>query len=517
MPRTRRRPHPATALWIACLLPLLAPRPARAISKPPLPTEASVEWAVEAADRVVRGTVRPGMVRPVRVGNVTFHEVTLDVTETLRGPATEQVAFVAPEHLGLDRSPDSWTDLLVFLQPTTPAARANAASVDLSAWAVWNSWAFDLGRPSPAKYRMDGMIVDTAEPLLNATREAARFTAGRAGPAPYYVLPRGLPPGDFRRLYANRAEALIVPSDARLESLAQRWLTDRDDSIRAAAPSAIAPFKTPHNIALLRRLLDDPAYIVHVQNTWTPDPARRELRFHPVRSAAAAQLMNWGDDAGATAAVHVPHPQYAPLPWRPAALATAAALLALALWPRRLHGPAWGTILTLASLAACAATILLNHRAARSEDTLTLAAAGANWELASTVNRLTLLRVQDGAPPHGLLHRSYPTASPQPWFATMLTPRDETRRAGFHFAEGVTTGAARHPYRLLELHHGWLVGATLAWPAAWLVGQTRRAARRRRWRREGRCARCGYSLHGLTSPRCPECGAPTHALTAEVE
>ena len=25
---------------------------------------------------------------------------------------------------------------------------------------------------------------------------------------------------------------------------------------------------------------------------------------------------------------------------------------------------------------------------------------------------------------------------------------------------------------------------------------------------EGRCARCGYDLQGLTEPRCPECGTP---------
>ena len=34
----------------------------------------------------------------------------------------------------------------------------------------------------------------------------------------------------------------------------------------------------------------------------------------------------------------------------------------------------------------------------------------------------------------------------------------------------------------------------------------RRGFLRRRWRREGRCLRCGYDLTGNVSGRCPECG-----------
>jgi hypothetical protein len=39
---------------------------------------------------------------------------------------------------------------------------------------------------------------------------------------------------------------------------------------------------------------------------------------------------------------------------------------------------------------------------------------------------------------------------------------------------------------------------------ACLVSVARRGARAIR----GRCAHCGYILHGLTEPRCPECGTP---------
>lgn len=37
------------------------------------------------------------------------------------------------------------------------------------------------------------------------------------------------------------------------------------------------------------------------------------------------------------------------------------------------------------------------------------------------------------------------------------------------------------------------------------------ARRRRRWREQGRCVRCGYDLRMLPIPRCPECGSPFDA------
>lgn len=40
----------------------------------------------------------------------------------------------------------------------------------------------------------------------------------------------------------------------------------------------------------------------------------------------------------------------------------------------------------------------------------------------------------------------------------------------------------------------------------WTVGRPRRTERRRA---EGRCLRCGYSLHGNLSGVCPECGTST--------
>ena len=62
---------------------------------------------------------------------------------------------------------------------------------------------------------------------------------------------------------------------------------------------------------------------------------------------------------------------------------------------------------------------------------------------------------------------------------------------------GITQGGVRFPYWLVVLLSG-------VFPAAWLLG--RRQVRRRRRRRAGLCASCGYDLRA-TPGRCPECGA----------
>src|SRR4051794_1792114 len=54
----------------------------------------SLEWLVESAELVVRGTVRPGMQRDVVVRGELRREVTLEVGETIKGLKLEQVTFL---------------------------------------------------------------------------------------------------------------------------------------------------------------------------------------------------------------------------------------------------------------------------------------------------------------------------------------------------------------------------------------------------------------------------------------
>ena len=51
----------------------------------------------------------------------------------------------------------------------------------------------------------------------------------------------------------------------------------------------------------------------------------------------------------------------------------------------------------------------------------------------------------------------------------------------------------------------WAVALVMAVLPAWWVARRRAARRSARRSEQGRCARCGYDLHGTTE-RCPECG-----------
>src|SRR5690349_19688486 len=88
--------------------------------------EESLENRVRGAAKIVRGTIRPGMVRSVKVNDVTCLEVTLDVAEAYKGARPEQLTFTARPDSRLDAaSRASWADVLVFLDEMPALTRAN--------------------------------------------------------------------------------------------------------------------------------------------------------------------------------------------------------------------------------------------------------------------------------------------------------------------------------------------------------------------------------------------------------
>ena len=458
-----------------------------------LPQEPSVEWAVEASQLVVRGTVRPGMQREIKGNSVSAtRELTLDVAETIKGAPREQVKFITlgQRFAGTERT---WVDVLVFLNPAHDVTATNAGSEELGTWEVFDACAFDLGRSDQAMVRMDGVSV-SGERLMEATRRAAGYARERAW---------ACEPSSFRGPYSKW---VIVPKDRRLEEQARRWAASTDWVVRLDAVHALSEFDSAENIALLRRLmLEDPEYITVEATEWKPRLEERAHKSYPVRSRAASALDILHQSIAGLQS-DVPYLRYQVVSWRWFNIG-AIALLGIGIvgWRRR------GAFAAVICLGLMLAIGLVSWQKRGDSRALSFAHGGADWEVASSSRGFSLLRVQDDAPPHGwMLRRSSPTQV-DVWFSSLLSPRQTTGRWGLKLEEGYTTGSAQYSYRLLQSPYWMLIAALALWPLLWTAGRIRRAARRRSRVRRNCCADCGYDLRASGGAgRCPECGAGIH-------
>lgn len=463
-------------------------------SLPPVIFERSLEWEVEQAQMVVRGTVRPGMQRDVKVQGIGWREVTLDVTETIKGNAQEQVTFLMRSNERLAELDHSWSDALIFLNWRDDEVRTNVASERLGTWVAVPWWSFVLGPELRAVRRMDGSTVSGGEALLGAVREAAAFAKARGGG-----------PCEEGRLRTEHINGVIVvPKDARMQALAERLLRDPDVAQRQAAIDMLGQMKSPANIERLREMLKDPASEVSEGSEWTPRLEEREWRIFPVRRAAAWALGSKGVEG-----LIEPQMRYAAAPWRGWAVALAVSFGAAVLWPRRWGEVGMGGRAAIVALGLMAIVAVLWWRSARLEETYSFAGGGADYEITSLPGRLGVLRVQDSAPPHGVMTRRFDLDTDRRvfWFESLLKATEEAAWRGFYAAEGRTAGVGSYSYRLMALPYWAVMTALGIWPAIWGMGRLRRARRRRRWLASNHCGRCGYDLRGHTGEgRCPECG-----------
>jgi hypothetical protein len=444
----------------------------------------SVEWAVEASQLVVRGTVRPGMQREISLHNrPEAREVTLDVQETIKGTQREQVKFLMG--YPFPGTEQTWVDVLVFLNPSENVTTANAGSDKLAQWEIFDDYCvFDLGRSDRPMTRMDGVHV-AGEELVQSTRAAAAFSRRRGTKVTSWTAPLGLE----------------VPKDSRLEEQARRWASSPDRTFRIAAVLALKEFNSTENLALLRRLArDDPAYDIIEPNEWVPRLDERATKHYPVRARAALTSADSLES-------YAPYLRYQIVSWRWLTIG-AAVLLAIAGLGWWRHGiGAFAAIVCLGFLLMLG---LAWWQARRESRAYSFARGGADWEIVSTARGISVLRVQDDAPPHAWMVRRYD--SPNVWFTSLLFDTQATGRWGMNLEEGFTSGSGHYSYRLLQSPYWMLIAASALWPLLWTAGQIRRACRRRNRIRRNCCPECGYDLRGagVGPGRCPECGAAIH-------
>jgi hypothetical protein len=452
------------------------------------PPKISLEWAVEEASFIARGTVRPGMCRKISGSVPQQFEVTLDVTEILKGGHYEQVTFTAPAIAGLDADGKTWADVLVFLVKTPGEAKANASSQEIGGWAVYRGWAFVLGERTPTVLLMNQETVSDGDSLLRATAEAAKYGKKRLEPCE-----------------ATAVGTTIVPRDGRLEALGRQWIMSADHSRRMEGVAVIGSFDSQENALLVRKLLaGDAAYHMDAAEEWSPALEERYWKEYPVREQALNVLVKWKKTRGVDAEIRAPSMRYAAVTWWPVLTAFGLVLLiGLLAWRRA--GFAAFAMVVLIGLALLFAFAW--GRSLRIGETYSVAGSLGDLEIVCGDGKVALLRVQDDAPAHGWFVRKYEANEPPGslWFAQYLKPREDLGKGSFRWAEGMTAGNG-YSFSLLELPFWVVVAVLLALPLARGAAKLGRTVRRRRRTRENRCVACGYDLRG-SSGRCPECGA----------
>jgi hypothetical protein len=178
------------------------------------------------------------------------------------------------------------------------------------------------------------------------------------------------------------------------------------------------------------------------------------------------------------------------------------------------------TGLCVVSLLLCIATAAIWVRSYYFRDIVGFGRANGNCNLVQSIlGRLHWMTNLDGGCAGGGASHQSDRLSPQAiWNGGMSSyPVTVDRHYGlvwqtykrYHMMDmtvsGVSPAMLMSNHRLVVIPYGYPAALFALAPAAWLFMRLRR-----RRRRIGFCARCGYDLRG-TPDRCPECGTPSAA------
>ena len=465
----------------------------------------SIEEMIIESDWVVRGTLRVDTAVNLSHGNLLI----LDIREDLTGAGENQpIRVLVPA----DASQLVGTEVLACLRRMKqfPAGR------------------FAVGRPSrelfslrgtidPVPSMFRGMVTEPQE-LLRAAYQGAMqrrmmavqgipvgsaFNAAGGG---MNAKPQAPPP--FGAWAAPREPLGVI--DARA------WAADEVPERRLWGARALARYWVgelrPENERILRELLWDPFYTLALSRRWEPDVGRRVWRVHPIRREAHGALWErniYVDDSSMT-----PHPAYERLPWGTIGGVGLLVIGVVGWWGGRGRGRRMGRVGAVMAVLLGSISILVivgHRRSSRQQDTFNFAWRGFDWEVTSVDGRISILRVESGAPSRGVawwsVRRGEVDDGGKEWYSKMVSPAKEGRFRGIEWASGDVVGVLKfHKYAMVRGPH-WLVWAAMgAWPAWWAATRGVRGWRRWRWGRSGRCLACGYDLRGSTGRRCSECG-----------
>jgi hypothetical protein len=253
----------------------------------------SLEWMVADAELVVRGVVS-AVDKQRGEGQVMWYRVTLRVSETLEGKRSRTVRFVVRHLHG--ETPEVWrqkrTELLLFLI-SSKRRLADDPGYGVEPFALRERDAVVRlrARGSDPVYTLDFAKLTGRAEILKAARRAV---AAGASASKSHNLDVPVSSPAYGALWSGSAVWLVAPVGPTLEKLGQQWTGSSDVSQREEGVKALAHFRSPTNVALLRKLLADPGF-VEISTSNGP-PVRRFI----VRAAAFETLGSWG--------VHVQQP-----------------------------------------------------------------------------------------------------------------------------------------------------------------------------------------------------------------
>jgi hypothetical protein len=307
-------------------------------------TTITLEGLVARSELVVRARVATLSRHDVQDGRSQM-TVTLKVLETIRGRDAKMFKFDR-ETLRSERIFEAWRDagrehLWFFTRDETAEQRraggdeSRGARIPLSFWTVVRlappvAEEAGFGRPGQGPWSLpifgrDLSLLSEPLAILKAARDAATEWRGRPAPELHHIdLPGAVMMRSGRSGDVNRLDVPICPD---LEALARRmiqspgdfvaqsdfrpptnaaerksveeWVQTTRDQMRREGVRGLSHFRSAENIALVKTLLDDPAYQalsmtkngapVYVQGV--PITIGRE---YYVRKEAYATLRAWG-------------------------------------------------------------------------------------------------------------------------------------------------------------------------------------------------------------------------------
>ena len=289
----------------------------------------TIEWRVADADIIVRASVAEVTGVPVEQPDDGVYRnpevaktVTVNVHETLKGEHADSLLFTDRTSAS-DKIYEGWKtaggeQLWFFTRVGKPKGKNDADATPRRVRFSQDSSVIRLGPPVPeekdfspppaAFFTVDLKVVKEPKDILAATRAAVAETPKQGWFLSHRVnLPRAVMEATGR---SGDANDLVAPVDHRLEAAARQWIAtpeevplrlgiSKDDATRyysgafqCEGARALRFFKSRENAAILKRLLDSPAFYEEIRagDDGQVVPVRK---VYHVRKAAYEALQEW--------------------------------------------------------------------------------------------------------------------------------------------------------------------------------------------------------------------------------